>query len=136
MNAISTSNTTKHADSNWHPAVNNHVGLSRRNYQEKRDFIRMRIHAPVIIECIEANFASHNVSIKGVCCDLSGNGMLIQTEEDLMSGQQVNVTVLSSDGVSKMLKAQCEVARIHSGPNQSIIVGLAILQILEELETD
>lgn len=87
------------------------MSLSSRDYQEKRDFIRMRINSPV-----EVLIAGQDKALTGICRDLSGGGMLIEVDTALPTGTEVEVTLASSHGHSPMLRATATVTRISSQP--------------------
>lgn len=75
------------------PQENSTPSLSNRNYEEKRDFIRMEINANAIIT------DDNGVQKKGLCLNLSGSGALLELEENLPVNQFIGVTI-RSPGVS------------------------------------
>ena len=57
-----------------------------RAYNEKRSFIRMKINTPV-----EVKVAGNR--LQGVCKDLSGSGLLVETREEVALGTDVEVYI-------------------------------------------
>ncbi|MWV18390.1 PilZ domain-containing protein [Pseudomonas sp. L-22-4S-12] len=98
------------------------MSQSDRAYSEKRDFIRMRLEAPVTLH-LEGR------SIPALCLDLSSTGMQLEAECALSLGQMVKVHIASDHNELKGLDAEGEVMRIIDlgGGRQSI--GLAILSM-------
>ena len=63
--------------------------MIKRDYSEKRDFIRMTINTPV-----EVHSEQEGVVAQGVCNDLSGSGMLLTVNKVLpvdVGGVALNV---------------------------------------------
>ena len=115
-----------------------------RKYQEKRDFIRMRIDAPAHIRLLKAlpntNVIekNHSGSIDGSCLDLSGGGLLVELSQALSIGTRVKVNIYSNYNTQSILKALAEVTRIASPPNKkaseeltSCWLGMKIYEILK-----
>jgi hypothetical protein len=96
--------------------------LSARSYQEKRNFIRMRIDSPAALVAGER-------AINGICINLSGGGMLVALEEPLDSGQECEITISSAFGHSPMLRAKTRVNRVMSEGGQ-VLLGLEIAELL------
>ncbi len=99
-----------------------------RNYQEKRDYIRMKIEAPVNIGVV-----ADGSTYQGVCRDLSGGGMLVEMDTVLPAGTAVEVTIASSHGHNPMLNAKAEVTRVISQPEsetQPCLLGMQIVEVL------
>ena len=55
------------------------MGINDKPYSEKRDFIRMKIDAP-----LSAKLAAGEEIIEGLCLDLSGGGLQVETKKALM----------------------------------------------------
>lgn len=85
--------------------------MANRDYQEKRNFIRMRVETPV-----EINTLADEEFYEGTCVDLSGGGLLVEMQTLLPVGTKLEVNIASSHGHSPMLKAKATVARIVSQP--------------------
>ncbi len=99
-----------------------------RNYQEKRNYIRMKIDAPVNIGVV-----ADGSTYKGVCRDLSGGGLLIELDTVLPAGTKVEVSIVSGHGHNPMLNAKAEVTRVISQPEsetQPCLLGMQIVEVL------
>lgn len=96
-------------------------------YQEKRDFIRMRVDSPVTMA-----IQGETEALSGICRDLSGGGMLVEVDQTLPVGTELNVTLASSHGHAPVLQATAEVARITELADEpsSSRVGLRLTEIL------
>lgn len=102
---------------------------TNRDYQEKRNFIRMRVDTPVTIS-LKAGDNTHG----GICRDLSGGGMLVELDTALPVGTTVEVNIASNHGHNPMLKAQAEVTRVVAQPGSEespCLLGLEIRSMLE-----
>lgn len=98
-----------------------------KNYNEKRDFIRMKLGAP-----LAARLILGNKTIEGICRDLSGGGMQVETHEALASGTELEIEMASSHGHSPSLKAKVKVARCEETGPGTYLVGLVTLELIEE----
>lgn len=94
-----------------------------RNFDEKRDFIRMRVDGRAVIT------ASGN-SHEAVCIDLSSKGMQLKTEAAVTLGEQVEVEIISQHSQLPSLKATAEVIRVDAAEDgQGSVLGLTILSM-------
>lgn len=96
-----------------------------RCYDEKRNYIRMKVNTPAQIT-VENEGSVH----KGVCNDLSSGGMLLTTDKFLPLDTELLITVSSTHGHSPTLKARCRIARVEEGPNEQCILGVEIAEFL------
>ncbi len=104
------------------------MNSANNNYQEKRNFIRMKVETPVNVL-----IATGGQSIKGVCKDLSGGGMLIEINTALPVGTETEVEIASEHGHSPILKAKTRVSRVEAQPNSQekpCVVGMEIIEVL------
>lgn len=101
------------------------MGLSDKAYGEKRDFIRMKISAP-----LSATLSAEQGVIEGNCRNLSGGGMLVETEQDLPLGTELEVEVSSAHGHSPTLKAKARVVRSIAGTEKKFELGLEIVEVI------
>lgn len=99
--------------------------FANRAYNEKRNFIRMRIDSPVELEIV-----GEGENLKGLCCDLSGGGLSVEVEKALPVGTKLSICLTSSHGHNPMLRAHAHVARVIAGPEETCILGLEIDQLL------
>lgn len=93
-----------------------------RSYNEKRDFIRMRINSPVSISQDGSEYT-------GVCKDLSGAGMLVETSHAFTEGASVEIAIPQQSETHLPFNALAEVSRVEAAPNDMYIVGLSITDI-------
>jgi|KBSSwiStaDraftv2_1062776.scaffolds.fasta_scaffold02966_19 hypothetical protein len=98
--------------------------LEHRAYSEKRSYIRMKINTPIQIEAGGDRFVAR-------CKDLSGSGVLIQTDRALALGTTVEIYI-DQDG-EKLLpfKATGEVVRVDPVNPSGYILGLSLSAIHE-----
>ncbi len=98
---------------------------SRREYEEKRNFIRMKVEAPVHITLTEGNR-----TLQGVCRNLSGAGMLAEVTEQLSLGSVVLVHIPPADNKTVSFRAEGVVARVDE-LEQGYMLGININQVLD-----
>lgn len=101
------------------------MSLNDRSYQEKRDFIRMRIDADINF-LIEGKTERYS----GRCKNISGAGILIETDKKLEVGTVLEVVVPSESTEIDNLEASVEVIRVEAQPNShSFLLGTVIKKI-------
>lgn len=99
------------------------MGLNDRNYEEKRNFIRMSMNA------------SARLSIKGgdeinvTCIDLSATGMSIKASKSLAIGTQIHVSIDSPNDQFRSMDADAKVLRCEPLENGDFDIGVEIEQI-------
>jgi len=106
------------------------MNFANRQYQEKRNFIRMRVDTPVSVHVLTDDQHS-----QGICRNLSGGGMLLELPATLPVGTQAAVSIKSTHGHSPMLQARVRVARVDAHPNSSeqpCLLGMVIEEVLNE----
>lgn len=96
-----------------------------RSYTEKRNFIRMMVNSPVNITYANRNY-------QGICKDLSGAGMLIETEDTFEIGAELEVTIQQKGDNHLPFNALVKVARVQTAQPGIQVIGLNIEEILEE----
>ena len=92
-----------------------------RGYDEKRDFIRMRVDANVSL--IHAG-----QEIEGICLDLSSSGMQVQAPRQFSVGDQLTVRIDSEHAALKGLEADTEVVWTKTTGDEQHL-GLKILNM-------
>lgn len=100
------------------------MGINDKPYSEKRDFIRMKIGAP-----LNAKIAAESDIIEGLCLDLSGGGLQVEAQQTLALGTEVDVEVSSDHGHNPTLKASAKVVRAVPSDNGGYLIGLEIINI-------
>jgi hypothetical protein len=98
------------------------MGRNERAYSEKRDFIRMRLEAPVVVR-------HAGQDIPALCLNLSSSGMQLEAESALGMGDRVQVRIASEHGELRGLDAEAEVVRIGELGDGRQSLGLAILSM-------
>lgn len=91
-----------------------------RDYEEKRDFIRMRVDADVSL--IHAGHV-----IPAVCLDLSSSGMQVQAPRSFQVGDRVSVRIDSDHPALSGLEADTEVVWVTDQDDGGQKLGLSIL---------
>ena len=93
-----------------------------RAYSEKRDFILMRLEAPVTLHHAGKEFQAQ-------CLDLSSTGMQVEADCQVAMGDRVRVHIPSDHSELKGLDAQAEVVRVTPLDDGRTSIGLAILSM-------
>ncbi|CAN7549711.1 PilZ domain-containing protein [Pseudomonas sp. LjRoot71] len=93
-----------------------------RAYSEKRDYIRMRLEAPVTLH--------HNgQEIPALCLDLSSTGMQLEAGSAVQMGDKVRIHISSEHNELRGLDAQAEVVRVTTLDDGRQALGLAIISM-------
>ncbi len=99
--------------------------MSYRQYDEKRDFIRMKVDTVVTFTRIDSK-DRHEAR----CRDLSGAGMLLETDKKLSLGDRLRVMIPSERSGFSALEAIVEVVRVEAQPSMhKFQIGVIIRQI-------
>jgi hypothetical protein len=96
--------------------------LEQRAYSEKRNFIRMKINAPVEIKAGNEQFTAR-------CKDLSGSGILIQTDRAVPLGTSVEIFIQQDGEKLLPFRATGEVVRVDPVNPSGFILGLSLSAI-------
>ncbi|RZA06238.1 MAG: PilZ domain-containing protein [Moraxellaceae bacterium] len=97
-----------------------------KGFSEKRDFIRMKISAP-----LSAKLSSNEGVIEGLCRDLSGGGMQVETKTQIPAGTELVVEISSDHGHNPTLHAKAKVARCAVDGDSGYLLGLEIVEIIK-----
>ena len=97
-----------------------------KGFSEKRDFIRMKISAP-----LNAKLSHDEGVIEGLCRDLSGGGMQVETRTHIPAGTDLVVEISSDHGHNPTLHAKAKVARASGDAESGFLLGLEIVEILK-----
>lgn len=103
------------------------MGNNDKSYSEKRDFIRMKIGAP-----LNAKLVAATDIIDGLCLDLSGGGLQVETKKSLAVGTETAVEVSSGYGHNPSLTARAKVVRVTANETGDYVFGLEILEIIPD----
>lgn len=98
--------------------------LEQRVYNEKRNFIRMKINTPVQVEVDGETFIAR-------CKDLSGSGVLIQSDKAVALGTMVEIRIEQEGGKHQPFRASGEVVRLDPVNPSGYILGLSLTAIHE-----
>jgi hypothetical protein len=101
--------------------------MKERDYSEKRDFLRMTVKTPD-----EVQLEQQGIVTKGICNDLSGSGMLLTVSEALPVDSEILVTLMPDSSSEPMFQARCSVAMSLKLANAKCLLGLEILDIVDE----
>lgn len=96
--------------------------LDQRSYNEKRNFIRMKINTPVQVIAGDETFVAR-------CKDLSGSGVLIQTDRALALGTTIEIRIEQDGDKLLPFRASGEVVRVDPVNPSGFILGLALSAI-------
>lgn len=96
------------------------MSLNDRSYEEKRDYIRMRVDADISL--IHAGQI-----IPAVCIDLSSSGMQVQAPRTFSVGDKLSVRIDSDHAALKGLEAETEVVWVTDEADSGQKLGLTIL---------
>lgn len=99
------------------------MSTSDRAYSEKRDFIRMRLEAPVTL-------IHDGQKIPGLCLDLSSNGMQVEASTRLSIGDRIGVHIPSEHNQLADLNVEAEVVRAMDLEDGRQSLGLSVLSML------
>ena len=81
--------------------------MSERSYEEKRGFIRMKVDTMVTFTKVDGK-----ERYEGRCRNLSGAGMLLETEKKLEVGDRLKISIPSEGPDFAPLDAVIEVVRV------------------------
>lgn len=96
-----------------------------RDYEEKRDFIRMALECPVNFS-VQGETTNHEAVVR----DLSGSGLCIISPREVGMGSLLRVRVMPATAAIPPLEAEVEVVRVQPGGGSSYELGVAIRKIL------
>ena len=98
------------------------MGQNDRDYDEKRDYIRMRVDADI-------SLLYAGQIIPAVCVDLSSSGMQIEAPLAFQVGDRISVRIDSEHAALKGLEADTEVVWLADLEEGGQKLGLTILKM-------
>lgn len=98
------------------------MSQTRRDYSEKRDYIRMRVDADV-------SLIHEGDEVPAVCIDLSSSGLQLQAPRSFKVGDRLSVRIESDHAALKGLEADTEVVWVKEQDAGSQKLGLTILKM-------
>ncbi|WDR34431.1 PilZ domain-containing protein [Pseudomonas serboccidentalis] len=93
-----------------------------RDYSEKRDFIRMRVDADVVL-------IHEGDEVAAVCIDLSSSGMQVEAPRQFAVGDRLSVRIDSDHAALSGLEAETEVVWVKAQDGNNQKLGLSILKM-------
>lgn len=99
------------------------MGLNDRNYEEKRNFIRMSMNASATLKVDGGD------SIDVTCIDLSAGGMAINAREAVAEGSTIAVSIESPNEQFKSMNATGTVVRCQALETGEFDLGVEIQSI-------
>lgn len=98
------------------------MSQSDRDYEEKRDYIRMRLETQVTLQ-------HGGQAIPALCRDLSSTGMQLEAQCQAQVGDKVRVLIPSGHDELKGLETEAEVVRVTDQEGGRQILGLAVISM-------
>lgn len=95
-----------------------------REFQEKRDFIRMQIQTPATL--LLENGSEYEL----ICMDLSSSGAQLQSDNKIPNNSVGNLTILSGGGNTSNLEVEVTVCRVEKSSEDDYQVGVLINKYL------
>lgn len=99
------------------------MSVADRSYQEKRDFIRMKVTSAMTIKHAGQTY-------EAVCKDLSGAGLLAECEQAFSLGDELEVLIPQKGETHQAFNALVEVSRADQISDNQYSLGLSIKNIL------
>ncbi|MBU2885956.1 PilZ domain-containing protein [Gilvimarinus agarilyticus] len=100
------------------------MSLTNKTFEEKRDFIRMKIEAP-----LEATLSSDTGQHSGECRELSGGGVQLMLDTALPEQSEWELNMASSHGHNPQLRAVVKVVRVIP-EGELYATGLQIMDVI------
>lgn len=98
------------------------MSQTRRDYSEKRDYIRMRVDADV-------SLIHEGDEVPAVCIDLSSSGMQLEARRSFKVGDRLLVRIDSEHAALRGLEADTEVVWVKALEDGNQKLGLTILRM-------
>jgi hypothetical protein len=98
-----------------------------RDYEEKRNYVRVKVSTPLLF-----TLNKNSERYEGLCRDLSGAGILIETTKKLKVGDHLHVTIPPTQSNQNPFSAITEVVRIDPINDRHIYqAGTVIKKVIE-----
>lgn len=94
--------------------------INARDYDEKRDHIRMKLDTPIQVKLSTGNY------IHGRCLDLSVNGMQFELDRAIEAGECIEACIRSGMGKVPDLFSKATVVRITRIDSERFLHGVQI----------
>ncbi|MGK0498791.1 MAG: hypothetical protein ACJAYG_000422 [Oceanicoccus sp.] len=93
-----------------------------RCFNEKRNFIRMKINSDVIMTVIGEQY-------RGVCKNLSGTGMSIETSNSFEQNTQLELSIAQQGETHLPFNARGQISRVEKVSEGRYMIGISISEI-------
>lgn len=97
------------------------MSATNMDIDNKRSFIRMKLRSEVALRAIDGD-----TQFNGACMDMSGSGLLIQTDAPFAVGDKVHVSITAKESSVSYVT---EVMRVEEGDERAL--ALSINEILD-----
>ncbi|MFE8071532.1 PilZ domain-containing protein [Marinobacteraceae bacterium S3BR75-40.1] len=94
-----------------------------KDFSEKRDFIRMRVNTEITLTISETG-----ETLKGVCRDLSGTGMMVEMDRPLKEGTVAHTSLPSQNPNFPSFDTKATVVRCDQ-EGERYITGFEIIEV-------
>lgn len=94
-----------------------------RDYSEKRDFHRMQVNSEIRLTDDSGN------SLTGICRDLSGTGMQLQTDRPFSEGEELAAVLLSPGEDFPPFETRIRVIRCEPVA-EGFLLGIGIIEVM------
>lgn len=94
--------------------------INVRNYDEKRDHMRMKLDTPIQVKLDTGNF------IEGTCRDLSVNGMQVELDRAIETGEHIEACIRTATGSIPDLFSKAIVVRTTRIDSDRYLHGVKI----------
>ena len=94
--------------------------INARDYDEKRDYIRMKLDTPIQVKLDTGNY------IEGMCLDLSVNGMQFELDRAIQTGECIEAYIRSGMGKVPDLFSKATVVRTTRIDSDRYLHGVQI----------
>ena len=112
-----------------------------RNYDEKRDFVRVAVDSPISYGAIEDSDEemADDVAVdtlldqKAVLKNLSGRGLMFVTEDEVIKDSLIDIKVVPTNDITKPLHARVKIVRVMKQRHaEGFEVGAVIQNMLDD----
>ena len=94
--------------------------INVRDYDEKRDHMRMKLDTPIQVKLDTGNY------IEGTCLDLSVNGMQLELDRSIETGECIEACIPTGMGQIPDLVSKAIVVRTTRIGSERYVYGLQI----------
>ncbi len=96
------------------------MDLVTRNFEEKRDFIRMNVNCDATVTTADGQRK------QGYCSNLSGGGALLKLDKALSVNESIVLTINSQYGHAPVFSAEAKVVRATAANDEPNLYWVAV----------